>query len=49
MKIIIDSERDKINSYGFEYPFMKVIDIFLWQIGYDDDVEEKLKEVEEEV
>lgn len=48
-KIIIDSERDKINSYGFEYPFMKVIDIFLWQIGYDDDVEEKLKEVEEEV
>ena len=48
-KNIIDSERSKINSYGFEYPYMKVIDIFLWQIGYDDDIEGKLKKVEEEV
>ncbi len=48
-KPIIDSERDMINSYGFNYPYMKVIDIFLWQIGYDDDIEGKLKDVEEEV
>ncbi len=48
-KTIINSERDRINSYGFEYPFMKVIDIFLWQIGFDDDIEGKLKKVEEEV
>lgn len=46
-KKIIDEERDKINSHGFEYPYMKVIDILLWQIGFDDDIEGKLKKADE--
>lgn len=48
-KNIIDKERDEINSHGIEYPYMKIIDIFLWQIGFDDDVEGKLKKDEEDV
>lgn len=45
-RTVIDEERERINSHGFIYPHMKVIDVLLWQIGFDDDVEEKFKKAD---
>ena len=46
-KAVLDEEREKINSHGIIYPHMKVIDILLWQIGFDDDVKGKLKKADD--
>ena len=46
-KNVLDEEREKINAHGIIYPHMKIIDILLWQIGFDDYIEGKLKSVEE--
>ncbi|MBB5219881.1 hypothetical protein HNP77_002270 [Treponema rectale] len=46
-KNVLDEEREKINTHGIIYPHMKVIDILLWQIGFDNDIKGKLKKADE--
>lgn len=46
-KSVLTEEQQRINANGFEYPIMKVIDLLLWQIGFDDDTEGKLKKADD--
>lgn len=40
-KLEFESIRAKINEYGVEYPPLKLLDMYFWQIGYDLDAENK--------
>lgn len=37
--------RTELNAFGMEYPVMKVMDMCLWQVSYEKDIDEKIKKI----